>query len=117
MNLSKENIFDILKYFKINKTDSDTAFLNIIGFVVPDMNAGKVMSKILWEGFAEWDKKKQTILITKSGDKFIKKHKRNLKIDEFNHKISFIKNLKWIIGFGLSVLVNIFFILKYFRVF
>jgi len=112
LKLSDGETFDLLKYFKINKTNSDTAFLNICSFVSPKIDGGKIMSKMLWEGFILWDENLKTVTITNSGNKFIKKQKRKIKIGEISYNISFLKDVSWLVGYLISLLINFVVFLK-----
>ena len=116
MKISNDEIFDILKYFKINRTNSDTAFLNICSFVTPNLDGGKIISKLSWEGLILWNNKEETINITRSGNKFIKKQKRKNIIAEISYNISFFKDLSWFIGYIISLLINFIVFLRLIKV-
>ena len=117
MKISDNEIYEILRNLQNDRTKSEQSFFNICKFTVPDINPGNVSSKLLWDQYILFDDKSKTFSVIEDGHKFMKQHECKLIRITINEYTQFLKSLVWIIAFIISIVANIFYVLKYYRIF
>lgn len=95
----------------INKSRHKNAMQigSIIEFTVPSYTLQNIINKFEWSNLIKWDTKNDIVSLTKKGKLFILWYP----INSILHEITgFLKNLFWIIAFIISILANIYYIIK-----
>ena len=117
MDISDKNLYELLNNIIIDKTKSTDSFFNISEFTIPEHECDDVLNKLIWSGHVIWNQKEDTVTIGEIGKKFMKKYKCKMKRDSFIEYIDFLKQIKWLIIFIFSILMNILFILRLLNIF
>lgn len=117
MKISDAEIFELLRNLDLDKSKTHESFINICKFTVPELVSGNIISKLIWDSLITWNEKSKTVSMGPKSKKFIRKYKCRKRRDTINEYTKFLKNLSWLLAFIVSILANIFYVLKFYGVF
>ena len=117
MIISDEEIAHVLSILKNRGPVQNSIFTAIIAKEFHHIPSGHFRQRMTNDDLVQYNKSDNTISLSKAGYGFINKYNKKIKRDDFNQWALFLKNLVWIIGFILSILLNIYLFLKVNNVF
>jgi len=111
MTINKEIVFDLLSFIKNSENLHIEKFTKQVRARYPEIDTRILIDHL--ERLNSYIKFENNIVsLTIFGYKFLRKYNRKVKIENFYTWSTFLKNIFWILSFIISILLNVYFILK-----